>query len=232
MPTLSIKHITTYQYRKPVAFGEHRMMLRPRNGYDQSLIDAKLVITPTPISIRRTQDAFGNHLDIARFADRAMELRFESTIRLDHSHADIHDQDIEESARTYPFSYGAEEMPDLVHLIERKSFDPDCQVERWARTFLQKDRPTNTSELLIDLTRTPLQTSWELGKRVFEEARRADALYFPGAPQPCVDIIEPLEKELGTFVISSLQASLWKALQIIKYQVPVEGYGRLLRDLV
>jgi Bacterial transglutaminase-like N-terminal region len=99
MPTLSIKHITTYQYRKPVAFGEHRMMLRPRNGYDQSLIDAKLVITPTPISIRRTQDAFGNHLDIARFADRAMELRFESTIRLDHSHADIHDQDIEESAR-------------------------------------------------------------------------------------------------------------------------------------
>src|SRR5882757_8507803 len=91
MPTLSINHITTYQYRKPVAFGEHRMMLRPRSGYDQSLIDAKLVITPTPISIRRTQDAFGNHLDIARFADRAMELRFESTIRLDHSHADIHD---------------------------------------------------------------------------------------------------------------------------------------------
>ena len=83
----------------------------------------------------------------------------------------------------------------------------------------------------VDLSLTPLQTSWELGKRVFEEARRADALYFPGAPQPCVDIIEPLEKELGTFVISSLQASLWKALQILKHQVPVEGYGRLLRDL-
>lgn len=83
----------------------------------------------------------------------------------------------------------------------------------------------------VDLSLTPLQTSWELGKRVFEEARHADALYFPGAPQPCVDIIEPLEKELGTFVISSLQASLWKALQILKHQVPVEGYGRLLRDL-
>ena len=41
----------------------------------------------------------------------------------------------------------------------------------------------------------------------------------------------PLERELGTFVISSLQASLWKALQILKYRVPVEGYGRLLRDL-
>jgi transglutaminase-like putative cysteine protease len=166
MPALTIKHITTYQYRQPVAFGEHRMMLRPRDGHDQSLIDAKLVITPTPVSIRRTQDAFGNHLDIARFADLATELRFESTIRLDHSHADIHDHDIEESARTYPFSYGAEEMPDLMHLIERKSFDPDCQVERWARTFLRKDGPTNTSELLIDLTHGI--------RRTFNYARRLE----------------------------------------------------------
>jgi maleate isomerase len=83
----------------------------------------------------------------------------------------------------------------------------------------------------VSLSLTPLQSSWELGKRVFEEARRADALYFPGAPQPCADIIEPLERELGTVVVSSLQASLWKALQVIGYQVPVEGYGRLLRDL-
>jgi maleate cis-trans isomerase len=83
----------------------------------------------------------------------------------------------------------------------------------------------------LDLTLTPLQVSWDLGKRVFEQAKNADALYFPGAPQPCVDIIDALEKELGTFVTSSLQASLWKALQIIGYSVPVDGYGRLLREL-
>ena len=83
----------------------------------------------------------------------------------------------------------------------------------------------------LNLTMTPLQTSWELGKRVFEDAKGADALYFPGAPQPCVDIIDELEKELGTFVISSLQATLWKALGIIGYTTPIEGYGRLLREL-
>jgi maleate isomerase len=66
---------------------------------------------------------------------------------------------------------------------------------------------------------------------VFEEAKSADALYFPGAPQPCADIIDALEKELSTFVISSLQASLWKALQIIGYDVPIAGYGRLLRKV-
>ncbi|HKN00662.1 MAG TPA: transglutaminase family protein [Candidatus Binataceae bacterium] len=152
MPKLTIKHVTTYQYRRPVAFGEHRMMLRPRDSHDQSLIDAKVVITPTPTNIRRTKDAYGNHVDIARFAGRARELQFDSTIRLDHSHTDIDDLDIEEFARAYPFTYGAEEMPNLVRFVERQSVDPDCHLERWTRSFLRKERPTDTREFLIDLT--------------------------------------------------------------------------------
>jgi transglutaminase-like putative cysteine protease len=164
VPALTIKHVTTYRYKQPVAFGEHRMMLRPRDGHDQAVIDAKIVITPTPTSIRRTQDAFGNHVDVAHFADRAKKLRFESTVRLDHSHADFRGLDIEECARTYPFVYSAEELPDLVHLIERKSFDPDCQVARWARSFLRNEGLTNTHELLIDLTQGI--------RRTFKYARR------------------------------------------------------------
>ena len=38
MPTLTIRHVTTYRYRRPVAFGEHRMMLRPRDPHDQRVI--------------------------------------------------------------------------------------------------------------------------------------------------------------------------------------------------
>ncbi|MGO9606219.1 MAG: transglutaminase family protein [Candidatus Binataceae bacterium] len=152
MPTLTIKHVTTYQYRRPVAFGEHRMMLRPQDSHDQNLIDAKLVITPAPRSIRRKRDAYGNHVDIARFAGRARELRFESIVRLDHSYTDVRVLDIEKFARTYPFSYGAEEMPDLVRFVERQFADPDCHVERWTRSFLRKDRPTDTLKFLINLT--------------------------------------------------------------------------------
>ena len=39
---LTVRHVTTYTYRQAVAFGEHRMMLRPREGYDQRLLDARL----------------------------------------------------------------------------------------------------------------------------------------------------------------------------------------------
>ena len=40
MTILTVRHITTYRYRKPVAFGEHRMMFRPRDSYDQRLINS------------------------------------------------------------------------------------------------------------------------------------------------------------------------------------------------
>ena len=38
MPILSVRHVTTYRYHQPVAFGEHRMMLRPRDDDDQKVI--------------------------------------------------------------------------------------------------------------------------------------------------------------------------------------------------
>ena len=87
MTILTVRHITTYQYKQPVSFGEHRMMLRPRESHDQRLLESKLEITPKPTNLRWIQDAFGNHLAIARFAGRAETLRFDSTIRLDHSSA-------------------------------------------------------------------------------------------------------------------------------------------------
>ena len=40
MPTLTIRHITSYRYRQPVAFDEHRLMLRPRAASDQRVLEA------------------------------------------------------------------------------------------------------------------------------------------------------------------------------------------------
>src|SRR6266852_3230919 len=46
MTILTVRHITTYQYKQPVSFGEHRMMLRPRENHDQRLLESNLEITP------------------------------------------------------------------------------------------------------------------------------------------------------------------------------------------
>jgi transglutaminase-like putative cysteine protease len=152
MPIITVRHVTTYRYKQPVAFGEHRMMLRPRDSYDQRLLDSKLVITPQPADIRWVHDVFGNCVAIARFAGRAAELCFESVIRLDHSATNALDFQIEAYAMRYPFAYGAEEMPDLLRLVERQYLDPEHEIDRWAWQFLRHDGRSDTTELLAAMT--------------------------------------------------------------------------------
>jgi hypothetical protein len=49
------------------------MMLRPRDDDDQRVLEAELKVTPAPSEISWTRDSFGNHVAIARFAERASE---------------------------------------------------------------------------------------------------------------------------------------------------------------
>jgi transglutaminase-like putative cysteine protease len=152
MPTLTIRHVTTYRYRRPVAFGEHRMMLRPRDSHDQRVVEASLEINPEPRSLRFVQDAFGNHVGIARFSGRSKELWFESIVCLEHSSSDAADLDLEDTAKTFPFDYSADEMPDLARCIERHQPDPGNEVGRWARQFLLPGGSIGTFELLTRLS--------------------------------------------------------------------------------
>ena len=71
MPVLSIAHITTYAYRQPVSFGEHRLMVRPRESYDQQLLGARIDIDPTPAELRWLHDVFGNAVAVACFEGTA-----------------------------------------------------------------------------------------------------------------------------------------------------------------
>jgi transglutaminase-like putative cysteine protease len=152
MPILTIKHVTIYHYRRPVSFGEHRMMLRPRDDDDQKVLESELEITPEPSHLAWTQDSFGNHVATARFADRASELRFESTIRVDHAPTGFRTADIEDFARAYPFACAAEDGPGLACFSTPPS--PHPALNRWAAGFLREDGSADTRELLVNMTQT------------------------------------------------------------------------------
>jgi len=152
MTILSVRHVTTYRYKKPVSFGEHRLMFRPRDSHDQKLIHAHVEITPEPSHFRWIHDVFGNCVAIANFAGMASELRFASTIRLEHSPDATPDFQMEDHAKTYPFFYAPDELPDLMPSIERRYPDPERELEKWVRRFLRQGRPTATGELLKTLT--------------------------------------------------------------------------------
>ena len=152
MSILTVRHVTTYRYRQPVAFGEHRMMLRPREGHDQRLLDTSLVITPVPERVRWAHDVFGNSVAVARFRGRSTELRFESVSRLDRSSPRALEFDVEEYAATYPFTYSMEEMPDLARSIERHYPDPERLVDKWASRFVSNNGRTGTVDMLVAMT--------------------------------------------------------------------------------
>ena len=153
MPLLTVRHVTTYRYKQPVAFGEHRGMFRPRDSYDQRLLHAELTISPEPQSLHWMHDVFGNCVVVARFSKRASELCFDSIIRLEHAPAHALDFPIAEHAQRYPFSYDQQDMPDLLRSIERQFPDPNNELSRWARQFLGVGLSVPTLELLSSMAR-------------------------------------------------------------------------------
>ncbi len=153
MPIFTVRHLTTYRYARPVAFGEHRMMFRPRDSYDQKLIDATMLIEPWPANLHWMHDVFGNCVAVATFDRAADLLTFQSNIHVDHTSANAPAVQLDEAAHAYPFAYPAEEMPDLAPFIARQYSDSSGAVDRWARQFVRTGRPTATGTLLLTITR-------------------------------------------------------------------------------
>jgi transglutaminase-like putative cysteine protease len=148
---LTVKHSTIYRYRKPVSFGEHRLMFRPRDSHDMRLISTALDIAPAA-TVRWLHDVFGNSIAIATFESMATELRLESEIVVENFAPWKTEFPIEPYARNVPFSYQAEEVPDLGRTMERHYPDPDHRVQDWARGFLFGGGQTDTGTLLIAMT--------------------------------------------------------------------------------
>jgi len=152
MPLLTIHHKTCYRYAQPVAFGEHRIMLRPRDGHDLRVRASRLEIVPEPMSLRWIHDVFGNSVAIATFDERAETLSFDSTATVEHNPAEELALTPDDPAYFYPFIYDNEEFPDLVQFITPQYSDPNGELSAWARNFLDAEGPTPTFNILSGMT--------------------------------------------------------------------------------
>jgi transglutaminase-like putative cysteine protease len=151
MPQFSVNHLTVYRYRRPVRFGEHQLMFRPRDSYDQRLLDVSLNVDPEPQAVRWTHDVFGNCVAHVSMSETAKELRFETSIRLDHTPQAVPDFRIDEKALLYPFRYSPAELPDLESTIRRQFDDDGGEVDKWARQFTSGSNGVETGTLLMTL---------------------------------------------------------------------------------
>jgi transglutaminase-like putative cysteine protease len=136
-----------------VLFGEHRMMMRPRDSHDLRLLQTSLIIRPVPASMRWIHDVFSNSIGIARFDKPASELYVQSIFRAEHYPLPENAVEIEAYARHYPFSYDASEVPDIGRTAERHYADPQHLVDAWARRFVEATPDHDTLGILSAMTK-------------------------------------------------------------------------------
>jgi transglutaminase-like putative cysteine protease len=181
MPVVTIRHTTFYRYAAPVTFGDHRLMFRPRDSHDLRLLETGLQISPTA-NVRWLHDVFGNSIAVASFLEPAQELQLVSTIRLEHFPGIALEFPLEPYARHHPFSYSAEEVPDLGRTMERHYPDPDHRIDQWAHRFVAGPGETDTQALLVSITAA-------IREELRYEAREAEGTQTP---------IETLDRSAGT----------------------------------
>jgi len=68
-------------------------------------------------------------------------------------------------------------------------------------------------------------------RNLFLKHRDADGIYFQGGKLRIVDIIEPLEQDLGVPVIHPGATQCWEIQKRLHVRQPQKGYGRLLKEL-
>jgi hypothetical protein len=154
MSVLTIHHRTIYRYRAPVAFGPHRLVLRPRESHALRLYEYELAIAPTAV-VTWAHDVAGNSVATASFSDPSDTLTIDSTatLALDVDRWPVFG--IAASAQRFPFLLSENEMTDLGALRLQAYLDSAGRVRDWAQGFVAGKGPgggTDTLSLLKDIS--------------------------------------------------------------------------------
>ena len=71
----------------------------------------------------------------------------------------------------------------------------------------------------------------DLAVRVASSTGDAEAVYLPCGSLPVISVIDEIESRTGLPVVACAQAQVAACLKRVSYPVPIEGFGRLLREV-
>ena len=145
-----ITHTTVYRYAKPVTFGEHRVMFRPRESHDLRVLATDLEVSPDAL-VRMIQDPYSNSVALVQPLGEATELKIVCSFTIEHAHSNNLELPLSPSAEFFPFAYSVDERFDLEHYLRPHHDDPDGKLTAWARQFIRTDGPTGTRDLLVQM---------------------------------------------------------------------------------
>ena len=178
---IRIQHRTTYNYKEPVTFGQHKVMVRPREGHDVHIESSILEIHPAH-TIRWMRDVNGNSLAKVNFTEPDEKLTFYSEVVLNQYDTNPLDFILEQSAVNYPFVYDPDSLPELSPYMAILYPRGTASLREWLEQFWKPGDQIQTIALLQNITEDIFKT--------FKYQRRDEA----GVQTP----VETLKKGSGS----------------------------------
>ncbi|WP_448574411.1 transglutaminase family protein [Trichothermofontia sp.] len=167
-----LEHTTTYRYRKPVTFGEHRAIFLPTAGFIGRILDYSLE-TNIPSTVRWMMDTLSNNVAIIHFSEPASELRVTYRLRGEHFGVpQIIDFPLDSRAKEVPVQYTPDEWLDLSAFMRPHADDPDGRVAAWAKAFVIGDQ-----DVTLDVLQRMMDKIWNT---LTYQAREAEGTQAPG----------------------------------------------------
>jgi transglutaminase-like putative cysteine protease len=131
-----IEHRTTYTYKKPVTFAQHRALFLPRTGYGGRLYSYSITAS-VPTAIRWIRDPLSNNVALIDFLEPTSELVVTFKFRGAHfGGPGIAECQVEPRGQVFPVQYTPDEWTDLTAFMRPHADDPDGSVAAWGRSFL------------------------------------------------------------------------------------------------
>jgi transglutaminase-like putative cysteine protease len=147
MKPIRIFHKTEYFYSEPVQFGTHRVLMRPREGHELRIVDARVAVQPAA-TIRWLRDIEDNSVAILTFDEPAACLSLSAEIDVELRQDPPIECLIEPSAKNYPFQYPSSEQVALVpYRLPSYPYDGPV-VQDWLGSIYRAGELVDTYELL------------------------------------------------------------------------------------
>ncbi|MEL6320582.1 MAG: transglutaminase family protein [Cyanobacteria bacterium J06626_14] len=182
MPVIyDLEHVTTYRYRNPVTFGEHRGIFLPSVGYGGRVLKYSLH-TNLPSKIRWMMDTLSNNVALIELSEPADELTVTYRFRGEHfGIKSIQNFPLDSRADEVPVQYTPDEWTDLAGFMRPHANDPDGSVAAWAKGFVAGDQDDT-----LDVLTRMMDYIWNT---LSYQAREVEGTQPPG---------ETLQKQSGT----------------------------------
>jgi YD repeat-containing protein len=132
MPRLCLRHETHYDYERPVRFGPHRLLVRPRDSHAVRVVEARLSFSP-PGNTRWMYDALGNSICWLLPEGEATSLTIVSNLVIERYPAPLTESQVEDPQTATPIVYDPADRTVLAPFIAPAEADESGDLLRWLR---------------------------------------------------------------------------------------------------